>query len=361
MASKKFPDGVKDFKTLVSGKNYFVDKTMMIRDVWDAEDEVLLYTRPRRFGKSINLSMLDYFFNLKYKDGPDIFERLKISSREGYEKHKNAYPVIRMDFSILSSASLDEFNTKLSDVLYNAAMEIKREHSSVLNSDDLNLLNKFISKTADKAEIDDSVSKFCSMLNAAYGQKVMIFIDEYDHFFQNIRSEKLYDSIIERIRPFMENAFKTNRSMRTGVITGIMPITKAGMLSSFNNPVVCDIFSLEGDEFFGFTEKELGALLKDCECDQPGTAEEIRRWYDGYRFGRAEVYNPFSVVKYLKAKSLGEANPALNYWEGSTSGGMSSELISRLEGIALQELSSLYAYPDFKVRTVLKKVISYPA
>ncbi len=277
MASKKFPDGVKDFKTLVSGKNYFVDKTMMIQDVWGAGDEVLLYTRPRRFGKSINLSMLDYFFNLKYKDEPDIFKGLKITSCEGFEKHKNAYPVIRMDFHNLQPSSLQDFEDSLKELVSSVSRNINAEIRPLLSDkNDIDVIDRCISRDLGKAALNNSVAELCNLLERVYGKAVMIFVDEYDHFIQNITDEKTYYGIIDRIKPFMECTFKMNRSMRTGVITGIMPITKAGMLSSFNNPVVCDIFSYEGDEFFGFTESEVETLLADSGNDQPGAMDEIR-------------------------------------------------------------------------------------
>ncbi len=361
MASKEFPDGVFDFRSLVAGDYYFVDKTMMIKDVCRAGGKVLLYTRPRRFGKSINLSMLDYYFNQKYKDNPDIFRNLKISSCEECAEHKNAYPVIRMDFSSLYSSSPNAFEDSLKGMVSVLAKNVLKELSNKnIDRADTETLMIYSSRTINEFDLNQSIQNICGILENSYGKKVMILVDEYDHCFQNIASEETYNAIVGRIRPFMEATFKTNYHMRTGVITGIMPLAKAGMLSSFNNAVVCDIFNTIGDELFGFTEKEVSELLKETDLDQPGVMEEIRKWYDGYRFGNAEVYNPYSVIKFLSSKSENSGSAARGYWEGSTGAGISSDLISRLNGIALQELKSLYENPESKIRTPVQEFLAYP-
>ncbi len=204
------------------------------------------------------------------------------------------------------------------------------------------------------------MAEICDILERMHGNKTMILVDEYDHYLQNISADEEYDRLVSRMMPFMEKTFKTNPHMRTGVVTGIMPLAKAEMLSSFNNPVVCDVFSIEGEELFGFTQEEIKKLLEDTGNDRRDVLEEIREWYDGYRFGKAEVYNPYSVMSYLKSRSIGDSSPAKKYWDGSTGGGISEDLISELDGIALQELKNLYMNPKSKIRSPLKKFISYP-
>ncbi|MBO4798217.1 MAG: AAA family ATPase, partial [Candidatus Methanomethylophilaceae archaeon] len=213
MASKKFPDGVYDFRSLVLDGYHFVDKTMMIEDVCEAGGKVLLYTRPRRFGKSINLSMLDYFFNLKYKDEPDIFKGLKITSCEGFEKHKNAYPVIRMDFHNLQPSSLQDFEDSLKELVSSVSRNINAEIRPLLSDkNDIDVIDRCISRDLGRAALNNSVAELCNLLERVYGKAVMIFVDEYDHFIQNITDEKTYYGIIDRIKPFMECTFKMNRS-----------------------------------------------------------------------------------------------------------------------------------------------------
>ena len=357
MMTKMYPDGVYDFRSLVTGGYYFVDKTLMIRDVCKAEGQVLLYTRPRRFGKSINLSMLDYFFNMKYKDKPDLFKGSKISSCKECGRHKNAYPVIRMDFSRLVPSSPLSLEDSLKEIVSRVADSIPRES---LTDASVRLLDRCSRMELSESGLNSSIADMCEVLDSTYGNRTIVLVDEYDHVFQNIASEDAYDILIKRIRPFMEQTFKTNAHMRTGVITGIMPLMKAGMLSSFNNPKVMDVLSMEGNEHFGFTEQEVGDLLKDTGYDDPATMGEIRDWYDGYKFGSSDIYNPYSVVKYLQSRSNDENKPARSYWDGSTGGGLSSELVSRIDGVALQELKSLYQNPESRIRTELERSISYP-
>ena len=360
MEEKGYSDGVYDFRRLVGGSYHFVDKTMLIEDVCDADGKVLLYTRPRRFGKSISLSMLDCFFNIKYRNDSDLFSGLKIESCERCMKHRNAYPVIRMDFSRLTPSSPESFEDSLKGIVSKAADEImKGIDLDSLAASDLRILERCSSRDLGESDLNSSISDMCEILEEAHGSKAMILVDEYDHCIQNIPSKDLYDDMVKRLRPLMEQTFKTNYHLRTGVVTGIMPLTKAGMLSGFNNPVVCDILSTNGEERFGFTESEVEDLLMRSGNDLPGVLEEIRDWYDGYRFGNAEVYNPYSVIRYLDSRTREDKAPARMYWEGSTGAGMSAELMSNLDGIALQELSSMYNDPGTKIRTTLDEFLAY--
>ncbi|MBR6205153.1 MAG: AAA family ATPase [Candidatus Methanomethylophilaceae archaeon] len=232
MAAVKYPDGVKDYGEMVTKGYCFVDKTMMIRDVCEAEDKVILYTRPRRFGKSVNLSMLDYFFNIDYRGSPDMFAGRRITKEcPECAEHRNAYPVIRMDFSRLSSFSVDEFRESLSDLVSLIATRVRRAISpDALNEDDARRLRKCADGGLKGMALNCAVADMCEILDNAYGRKVMLFVDEYDRCVQGLSDQDLYDGIVNSIRPFMEQTFKTNTHMRTGVVTGIMPLAKAGML-----------------------------------------------------------------------------------------------------------------------------------
>ncbi len=360
MEEKGYPDGVYDFRRLVGGSYHFVDKTMMIEDVCDADGKVLLYTRPRRFGKSINLSMLDYFFNIRYKDDQNIFSGMKIDSCDRCKAHMNAYPVIRMNFGDLSSLSPESMRRSLAEMASEAANRLRKDLAPYsLDARDDRFIDQCYEKKLEYESLCKSIKRLCEIASEAVGNDAVVLVDEYDRCIQNIKSKIEYDSVVSQLRPFMEQTFKFNGCLRTGVITGIMPLLKAGMLSSFNNPVICDIFSTEGDELFGFTESEVEALLEESGNDAPGVLDEIRDWYDGYRFGNAEVYNPYSVIRYLDSRTREDKAPARMYWEGSTGAGMSAELISNLDGIALQELSSMYNDPGTKIRTTLDEFLAY--
>jgi len=351
---KMYPAGTKDFKALVSGKYHFVDKTMMIRDICDAEDQTFLYTRPRRFGKTINLSMLDYYFNSKYKDDEDIFKGLKISSCHQCDVHKNAYPVINMDFSDLDSTSSDKFNISLRSMVRSVALQCESIlEGKKLSKDDKETINRAKKERTDIVDIRLSISNMCEIIYNHIGKKVIILVDEYDHCIQEIRSQRKFNEIIKEIRPFMEKTFKRNKFIRFAVVTGIMPLAKTSMLSSFNNADVRSILDVQGDEYFGFTESEVIKLLE--ETDYPADKiDEIREWYDGYHFGNADVYNPYSVMMYLmkgcKPKS---------YWNNMTGGGMSKELISSLGPEPLIALKSLYENGT-TFRSIIDTTIAYP-
>ena len=265
-----------------------------------------------------------------------------------------------MDFSDLTPSSMGSFENSLKSLAAGVARRARREHGGLLPDEDLDALDCCIRKELDEPDLNRSIADVCDILEKACGKKTMILVDEYDHYLQNISANEEYGMLTARMKPFMEKTFKTNPHMRTGVVTGIMPLAKAGMLSSFNNPVACDVFSIEGEELFGFTQEETERLLEDTSNSRHGVLQEIKEWYDGYRFGKAEVYNPYSVMSYLKSLSLGDPSPAKKYWDGSTGGGLSEDLVSGLDGIALQELKSLYNDPKTKIRSPLKRFISYP-
>ncbi|MBR2255716.1 MAG: AAA family ATPase, partial [Candidatus Methanomethylophilaceae archaeon] len=193
-----------------------------------------------------------------------------------------------------------------------------------------------INQTLDVINMRMFVKRLCRMYHEAFGMKTVILVDEYDHWAQGIGSRPLMDAIMKELTPFMEQCFKFNDDIRFGVVTGIMPLAKTGMLSSFNNASVCSILETVGDEFFGFMEQEVLRLLQDTG-NEPEKITEIREWYDGYRFGDAEVYNPYSVILYLKNGCRPEG-----YWNGQTGGGLSSELVSSLGPGPLMSLMGMY-------------------
>ncbi len=353
MEEKRYPDGIYDFKALVSGKYYFVDKTLMIRDICNLQNTTLLYTRPRRFGKTVNLSMIDHFFNIQYADEDDIFKGLKIDGCPQCEVHKNAYPVIRMNFGDLNSQTTKDFSKRLSRVVSNAVRPFKVLIDADLDKDDADFISKCFSAKLTRIDLEGSIRRLCSILYEHYGKDVIILVDEYDASIQNVRTEERFNVIVDGLRPFMEQTFKFNEHLHLGVVTGIMPLAKTSMLSSFNNASVCSILETEGDEFFGFTDDEVRSLL-EMTSNPPEKMDEIREYYDGYRFGNADVFNPYSVVMYLKSG----CEPCA-YWNNMTGGGMSADLISTMGAEALTQLKGLYKNKDSYIVTAINTRISY--
>lgn len=366
MAKRMVPDGVYDFGSLVSRRQdgtfryLFVDKTMLIKEVCDSENVTFLFTRPRRFGKSINNSMMDRFFNIAYRDGPDIFEGLKIDACEECRPFRNRFPVVKLNFEMVSGRTRDEVLGSVDRMVSRSARRFKHlleekgpEGDPVLDETDRRILSRLISGRLSKEGMASSVSDLCEVLFDRYGEKAVVLVDEYDRCIQEIDDSAAYDATVEVLKPFMEMTFKTNDFIRTGFVTGITSVAKAGMLSGFNNPKVCDILSTEYDEYFGFTEAEVAGLLEDAEWPDSGAMGEIREWYDGYTFGRSRVYNPFSVMRYLANR---KAKP---YWDGSTKGGLSDSLLSGLDRRSLGRLAEMCEGTDRSMTTPVETVVAY--
>ena len=353
MSGRYYPDGVYDFKALVTGNYLFVDKTLMIRDVCDLRNKTLLFTRPRRFGKSINLSMMDYFFNVKYKDDANIFENLKIDRCGQCSEHRNAYPVVRMNFGDLKSDSVKDFRDSLALLVSDVCRSFMFLTGCNIDDMDSSFLKRCCEMTLSPLELEKSIRRLCSILGSYYGKSAIILVDEYDSCIQNIRSEDRFEEVVGALRPFMEQSFKYNENLHLGIITGIMPLAKTSMLSSFNNASVCSILERDGDEYFGFTEDEVLQLLMETE-NPSMKMTEIREWYDGYRFGDEDVFNPYSVMMYLKEGCVPSA-----YWNNMTGGGMSEDILSNMGAEPLSSLKWLYEADGRKIRTTINTRITY--
>ena len=333
---KHFPVSVIDFKDMVSGDYYFVDKTMMIADLCRASGSTFIYTRPRRFGKSINLSMLNYFFNIKYKDDKDIFAGTKISECHMCDEHRNRYPVIRLNLSTVDVDNPDGADSGLKLAVSYVAAEVRTSAiASMLTDWEMQRIIDLENMEANYTMLQSSINWISGLLERLYGEKVIILVDEYDQCIHNIADPAKLEEISALMRGFMQQSFKINDHIRLGVVTGVMPILQTGMFSGFNNPRVCDIFDTAWDEYFGFTEKEVTKLLNDSGIEQDKIIE-IREWYDGYRFGDADVYNPFSVNQYLD-----NGCKVKEYWNLTTTGGISQQLISSLDVDCLTTLKQL--------------------
>ncbi len=354
MEQMRYPIGVYDFKALVTGGYYFIDKTKLICDLCGVKNQTFLFTRPRRFGKTLNLSMIDRFFNIEYADEDDIFEGLEVSRCDRCRPYKNAYPVIRLNFGDLSGESEKLFRKSLRDMISCTVKDLSGAlNSDALDDDDKDFLKRCVKSSLDEIQERKAIRILCGLLKKIYGKDVLILVDEYDHCMQDIHSSIDFDVIISSMRPFMEHTFKFNTDYEFAVVTGIMPLAKTSMLSSFNNAVVCSILETEGDEYFGFTEDEAVRLIQDTG-NPPEILAEIREWYDGYRFGDADVYNPFSVMTYLKNNCMPRA-----YWINMTGGGMSRDLLSNMGAEPLSSLKNLYMEKGSVIKTPLDTRIAY--
>ena len=313
---KQVDTGGLPFRELRSGDKFYVDKSLLIKDILDTNDRgVYLFTRPRRFGKSTNLTMLDAFFNMEYK-GNDWFDGLEISGYPEYGRYRNAFPVVYLNLKGLtlseSNSTFDEFIEKFSKVVSDAYMRF----AHLLDWESLNpryrsTFRAILEMEASKAVLTDSIKDLTGMLKDRYGLNTILLIDEYDRAVTDTFDSDLLESVTHFMGSALSSALKDNPNLQMAYITGVTQVAKAGMFSGLNNLTVDNVFSTMSDERFGFTEREVEGILE--YYGRPETIGEVREWYDGYRFGDAEVYNPFSVMMYVQ-----NGFSPRNYWMGTS-------------------------------------------
>ena len=317
---RPLPIGVQDFKKVRDEGYTYVDKTDMIPQILSQKSEVYLYTRPRRFGKSLNLSMLDAFFNIKYSKDNSWFDGLRVSDCRECEEHKNAYPIIYMDLKNLGVSNIETFDSDLINEMSN----LFRNHKYLLDSDILDDVDKeyfddVFRRKLDPIALRRSVAMLSRMLNEHHGKKIIILIDEYDNPIHNAFGKPHHQEIMDTMRDILSSSLKGNDSLAFGVVTGVMQISKESIFSGLNNLSVNNVLSKDFDEMFGFTDEEVMNILE--EYGHPEKFEEAREWYDGYRFGDADVYNPWSLLNYVGKRF--EPKP---YWAGTSGNSILEDL-----------------------------------
>jgi len=290
---------------------YFVDKSMLIADLLSMNGRgVYLFTRPRRFGKTTNLTMLDAFFNIEYK-GNTWFDGLEISNHPEFDSYRNAFPVINLN---LKNTKSDDFESYVADLKDALNMTFDRFRylmkSDLVYDDEKETFDKVIRKTIPTEYISGCIPLLCRMLERHHGVKPIILIDEYDRAVSDSFGSESHRPMMNLLGKIMGAALKNNTHLQMAYVTGVMQIAKESIFSDLNNIRVNNIFSTESDEMFGFTEAEVKRILSDY--GHPERFEEAKSWYDGYRFGDVEVYNPFSIMNYVSEKF----EPA-SYWVNS--------------------------------------------
>ena len=331
----EMPIGIQDFMEIREKEYLYVDKSEMIAHIISGGVQAYLYTRPRRFGKSLNLSMLDAFFNLKYPKDNRWFDGLKVSECEECQKHKNAYPVINFDFKVLGVDDLDTFYSDIEDemcVLYSQYRYLLDSDS--IGQEDKDFLNSVIHLKLGHIKLRKAITRLSQMLYKHHGKKVIILLDEYDNPINNSYSRTFQQDVVGFMRSLLSSALKGNESLEFGVITGVMQIAKESIFSGLNNLYVNNVLSKDFDESFGFTDAEVRSILEDN--GHPEKYLEAKEWYDGYRFGDADVYNPWSIINYVQ-KGF-EPGP---YWAGTSGNDIMHTLLDRLDDNGFKELQDL--------------------
>ena len=338
---------------------YYVDKSLLIKDIIESNRcGIYLFTRPRRFGKTTNLSMLDAFFNIKYK-GNAWFDDLAISQFPEFEGYRNAYPVISLNMKNAKAPDYEGFLDAMRTVILDAL----KKHLYLLDYNGLTpdehmLFDALFSRSASSEQLRSSIGHLSNILERYHEKKVIILIDEYDRAVSDMFGEESHRPIMEFLGEFMNYSLKNNDSVQMAYVTGIMQIAKESIFSDLNNIIVDNIFSTISDERFGFTETEVKQILS--YYGHPERFEEVKQWYDGYRFGDAEVYNPFSVMSYIMrgfkpssywVNSGGDA--VLRWMLGRINGSNFSRILGLVEGGSLRtDLTSSLRYASINTRDV---------
>ena len=346
-AKKKIAIGVEDFKRIIDKNGYFVDKTLMIQKLIESEAMVTLFTRPRRFGKTLNQFMIRRFFEDEITekgekvDNGYLFDGLKIAEcGEEILKHQQQYPVI---FMTLKSAKQPNFEESYGKLCRAIAEEFRRHQylleGNSLADDQKIMFKKIMTEQAEYGEYNDALKFLSECLWQYHGKNTIILIDEYDVPLENAYFEGFYDKMIQFIRSLFESALKTNPYLERSVITGCLRISKESIFTGLNNLAIESVLSLNYPGAFGFTEPEVKAMM--AYFDRTDNYPELKRWYDGYCFGKTEIYNPWSILNYLY---MGKNDPNYlprPYWSNSSSNSIIREMVGEADEKAKADLETL--------------------
>lgn len=311
--------GRQDFQRIRESNNFYVDKTHFIREWWEADDEVTLIARPRRFGKTLNMSMLEKFFSVSYAGRGDLFEGLSIWEDVKYRGLQGTWPVISLSFADIKETSFIQARKKMCRIMN----ELYKQFDFLLKTDLLTESEKkdfWISADMEDNQLSFSLKLLSSHLSRYYGKKVLIFLDEYDTPMQEAFANGYWDEMAAFIWSMFNSTFKTNPYMARAVLTGITRISKESIFSDLNNPEVVTTTSEKYADCFGFTEKEVFAALEEYNLSDQ--KQQVKSWYDGFTFGkRNDIYNPWSIINFLDKKKVGA------YWANTSSNTLIGKLI----------------------------------
>ena len=318
--AKRVAIGIQSFEKLREGNYFYVDKTDFIREWWDSGDDVTLITRPRRFGKTINMSMVESFFSVDYADRGDLFEGLSIWEDEQYREIQGTYPVIFLSFANVKETDYGTTSYRIRQLL----MKLYEKHSYLRSCDLLSDAEKkyFERMASDMSEVDAPLALYqlSDYLYRYYGKKVIILLDEYDTPMQEAYVDGYWEELVAFTRSLFNSTFKTNPYLERGIMTGITRVSKESIFSDLNNPKVVTTTSDEYAVSFGFTEEE---VFEELEAyGYSNEKEAVKRWYDGFIFGtHKDMYNPWSILNFLDTGKLAP------YWANTSSNSLAGKLI----------------------------------
>ncbi len=352
----KLPIGVSDFQELIEKKYLFVDKTLLLHDIIEDGSKVILITRPRRFGKTLNLSMLYYFLQSNTPVTSNIFENLLISKDKAFcQRHQNQYPVIFLTFKDIKQSTFESSYENITLLI----SKLYREHRYLLNDDCLyedekSNFMKIIKKEASRAELENSLITLAEYLQRKFQKNAMILIDEYDTPIQEAYMKGYYPEMIALMRGMLGPALKDSKYLDKAVITGITRVSQESMFSGLNNIEVYSMLREDYGQYFGFTEEEVIELIKHSSQDL--SLDGIKEWYNGYQLGKHVLYNPWSILNCLKQRGLLEpywvhtsTNDLINKLLGHANISVKHQFESLLQGKTIkQSLAANLIFPDIE-------------
>ena len=317
---KRVAIGKQSFEDIRKKDCFYIDKTDFIKDWWESADDVTLITRPRRFGKTLNMDMLKCFFSNQYEGRKELFEGLDIWKDEKYRKLQGTYPAIFLSFADIKGNTFEMARQQICIKI----LDLYEENEYLLEGDMLGesekAFYKSVSMDMSDAIISTSLNKLCVFMYKYYGKKVIIILDEYDTPMQEAYMNGYWDELVALTRSLFNSTFKTNPYLERGIMTGITRVSKESIFSDLNNLVVVTTTSNQYNTAFGFTEEEVFTALEEQEISDE--KEKVKEWYDGFTFGnKKDIYNPWSIINYLKFKKYE------TYWADSSSNGLVNELI----------------------------------
>ncbi|KAI4441973.1 hypothetical protein FMM80_21290 [Schaedlerella arabinosiphila] len=312
--------GHQDFEQMITTENFYIDKTMFIKEWWENNDAVTLITRPRRFGKTLNLDMIEHFFSVSHAGRSDLFQNLSIWQEEKYRELQGTYPVIFLSFASVKATSFPEARKSICQIikkLYNKYDFLLE--SSHLNEDERKMYNH-ISNDMENHMAANSLNALSDYLMRYYGKKVLILLDEYDTPMQEAYVHGYWDELVSFIRNLFNSTFKTNPFLERAIMTGITRVSKESIFSDLNNLTVVTTTSDLYADSFGFSQSEVWNALEEYGLSDK--KDDVRSWYDGFTFGnKTDIYNPWSIINYLKYAKFSP------YWANTSSNSLIGKLI----------------------------------
>ena len=343
--------GTSEFKKMRTRNNYYIDKTMFIKDIIDNKSEVTLITRPRRFGKTLNMSMLKYYFDCSQKDSRDLFEGLKIMEQgEKYTSKLGTYPVIYLTLKEVKDVTYEKMLLNMKT----AILEVYREYRYLLESDKIyddekKMINDILWGKENEITLKNAIKELIRMLYEHHNKPVILLLDEYDVPLQNAYVEGYYDEAIKFFKTFYGTTFKDNPYLEKTVITGVSRVAKESIFSGANNFKVYTVLDNEFADDFGITEEEMDKVIKDFEIEED--KEEIKKWYDGYKIGNIEgIYNPWSVLNYITDNKL------MPYWVNTSSNDL-IKLVLKNSSTVKERVQRLLNGEEIEVKIDLETII----